>query len=91
MVLFDQIIEIFRRPYLRALGQQAISVHLAQGPVRGGMPIERDRLVLPHAPRPEAFQCPVFRLMVWPVAMSQDKGLVRSYPNDLDAALAPSE
>ncbi len=44
MVLFDQIIEILRRPHPRVLGQQAISLHLTHGPVRGGIPIERDRL-----------------------------------------------
>ena len=53
MVLFDQIIEILRRPHLCVLGQRAISLHLAHGPVRGGIPIERDRLRWP----PLMFDC----------------------------------
>jgi hypothetical protein len=44
MVLFDQIIEIFRGPDLRVLRQRAIGLHLTHSPVRGSITIERDRL-----------------------------------------------
>jgi transposase len=47
--------------------------------------------LLPHSARPEALRCaPVFRVTVWPRAVSQESGLARSQANDLDIAFAPS-
>jgi hypothetical protein len=44
MILFDHVIQILRGAHMRLLRQQSVSDQLAHGPVRGGIPIERDRL-----------------------------------------------
>ena len=44
MVLLDQVVQVLRGPDLCVLRQQAIGLHLAYGPVRGSIAIERDGL-----------------------------------------------
>src|SRR5471030_3181154 len=44
MILFDHVVQILRGAHLRSLRQQTVSFHLPHGAVRGGIPIERDRL-----------------------------------------------
>jgi hypothetical protein len=47
MVLFDQIVEVLRGAHLRVLGKETINFHLTHGPMRRGIPVERDRLRWP--------------------------------------------
>jgi hypothetical protein len=44
MLLLNQIVQVLRRPDLRALRQQAIGLHFTHRPVRSSVTIERDRL-----------------------------------------------
>jgi hypothetical protein len=44
MVLLDQIVQVLRGPDIRVIRQQANGLHFTRGAVRGGIPIERDRL-----------------------------------------------
>jgi hypothetical protein len=44
MVLLDQVVQVLRGPDLCVLRQQTIGLHLAYGPVRGSIAIERDGL-----------------------------------------------
>jgi hypothetical protein len=48
--------------------------------------------VLPHAARAETLRCEsLFRVTVWPKAVSQESGLVCNQWSDLDAAFAPPD
>ena len=43
MILLDQIVQVLRGADLRVCRQQKIGFHFAHGPIRGDVPIQRDR------------------------------------------------